>query len=130
MNLLNYQRRFQGDNFTEYSAAERLGYTRCLDDILSFLKEKTNFDPDKRMIDAVDLLTAIEETNEAINKEGERHAAFLSGQLSGINLGSKKVQEFMQENNLNSGSEDIPKELFTTGVSETEREIMKELENK
>lgn len=42
------------------------GYVACLTALLDYLKEKTEFNPDKRFIDAVDLLDKITATNDEL----------------------------------------------------------------
>ena len=55
-------------NFETNDIAGLLGYQQCLNHLYLFLAEKTEFNPAKRLIDAVDLLDIISETNNNIAK--------------------------------------------------------------
>ncbi len=58
------------DNLTEIR-----GFTKCMDVVLKYIEEVTQFKPEKRMIDAVPLLDKITATNkelsELLKKESE-----------------------------------------------------------
>lgn len=45
-----------------------LGYSKCLGNLYSYIAAKTAFNPEKRMIDAVDLLDTITATNDEITE--------------------------------------------------------------
>lgn len=68
MNLLTYKNRFKESSLVPVNIMEVRGYQLALADFLEYLKEKTEFNPDKRMVDAVELLDSITETNGAIGK--------------------------------------------------------------
>jgi hypothetical protein len=97
MNLLKYKNRFQGEDFPNGIECERNGYVKCLDDLLSYLKEKTKFDPNKRMIDSLDLLQAITDTNEALTENGIAHQKALLSTLSKSSLSGGKVDRFLKD---------------------------------
>jgi hypothetical protein len=107
MNLLKYKNRFQGEDFPSGIECERNGYVKCLDDLLSYLKEKTRFDPNKRMIDSLDLLQAITDTNEALTENGIAHQKALLSALSKSSLSGSKVDQFLKD----SISESDPNDL-------------------
>ena len=44
------------------------GYTKCLKSLLRFLEEETNFNPDKRFIDSVNILDRITNTNAELSE--------------------------------------------------------------
>ena len=59
MNFLSYKARFTKGTLEIEDAAKLAAYTQCLDDLLTYLKNVTQFDPSKRMIDSVPLLDSI-----------------------------------------------------------------------
>lgn len=99
MNLLTYKNRFSATNLSLTEIAEGNGYTLALVDLLKWLEDKTQFDPAKRMINALDVIELIQETNEAI-------AEIFRGIVAKSNLSSDKVNGFL------NGANDIPDELF------------------
>jgi len=44
------------------------GYQQCLLALYRYLADKTNYDPAKRMIDAIELLDALTKTNEELGE--------------------------------------------------------------
>jgi hypothetical protein len=71
MNLLSYKNRFKPSAFAPQNIDAINGYLYCLADLLKYMEDLTEFNPHKRMIDSVDILNAITETNAALQKIGE-----------------------------------------------------------
>jgi hypothetical protein len=111
MNLLKYKNRFQGEDFPNGIECERNGYVKCLDDLLSYLKEKTKFDPSKRMIDSLDLLQAITDTGEALTENGLAQQKALLSTISKSSLSGGKVDKFLKDS-LPASDPDDMKELY------------------
>lgn len=100
MNLLSYKNRFKPSAFAPINIDEINGYREALEDILSFLKEKTEFNPAKRMVDSVDILDSISETSGKITELYQRAEMELQGafnELAGVDLGSDKVNQFLKD---------------------------------
>ncbi len=95
MNLLTFQNRFANHSATDMQIGEINGYTQCLADLLAYVQDKTNFDPSKRMLDAVDLLDCIQDTNAEVMKIAERASSQL---ITKVTLSGGKVDEFLKEN--------------------------------
>jgi len=56
-------------NYNASTDIERIaGYTECLDALFETLRELTQFKPEKRLVDAVELLDKITGTNEELGK--------------------------------------------------------------
>lgn len=53
-------------NFTEENVEEIMAFSKALSEMLNFIKEKTEFNPTKRMIDAVDILDKIAVTSKEL----------------------------------------------------------------
>lgn len=66
MNLLNFKNRFSDVTTDDIFIGNVGGYSLALSDLLEYLKSKTDFNPEKRMIDACELLDTISETNDII----------------------------------------------------------------
>ncbi len=77
------------------------GYSRCLNDVLTYIKDTTNFDPAKRMMDSVPLLDKIGDTAKEFHalfelekkkldsitktiERGTHEKAFISQEVKGI----------------------------------------------
>ena len=67
MNLLTYHSRFAKRPYTFRTADEIAGYTAAMQDIMRYLEQVTQFDPRKRVVDAVTMIESIVETNEKVN---------------------------------------------------------------
>jgi hypothetical protein len=49
------------------------GFTKCLSEIMAYIKAETQGDPTKRFIDAVPLIEKIEATNKELTELGKGH---------------------------------------------------------
>lgn len=54
--------RFKKQSLIPCPVDEIRGYNKCMQDVIDYLKEVTEFNPEKRMIDSVPLLDLIEES--------------------------------------------------------------------
>lgn len=68
-------------NFTSKDVNAIMGYNKCLRDVYSLLAEKTEFNPAKRMVDAVDILEKIEATSDELSGLLEKAEIELKSQL-------------------------------------------------
>ena len=62
---------------TEKQMSEVLGYTKSLRDMVNHLKDVTGFDPEKRRVDAVELLESLMATGNQLTKVFETEKANL-----------------------------------------------------
>lgn len=113
MNLLLYKNRFQDKTNPD----ETNGYIFAMQDLLKYIEELTEFNPSKRMIDSVDITTAIGDTTIALRglltvEQGRLQS--LSNKITGVQLSGYKVDEFLKEQ---------------INDSDTEKEITKEMKD-
>lgn len=98
MNLLNYQNRFKTLPFAPENVDKVNGYLYCLQDLLKYMEQLTEFNPSKRFIDSVDILNAITETNAALKEVSKRHETQLTDSFKTRgDLASEKVKEFLKD---------------------------------
>jgi hypothetical protein len=105
MNLLKYRNRFDSNRFQPGDVYKITGYMEAMRDFISYLLEVTESKPEKRMVDSVDILQSITETNielDKIRKVAEAKLSDLSedplkAKLAGVDLGSDKVKQFLKE---------------------------------
>lgn len=114
MNLLNFKDRFKKSAFLPTNVNQVTGYMWAMQDLLKLLQDITQFNPEKRMVDSVDLLNAITETNAALmnisrNADKELQGAFT--EMAAVNLGSDKVRVFMKELTLSDTEKEIEQEM-------------------
>ena len=113
MNLLQFKNRFKQSSLLPVDASKVTGYMNCLEDVLAYLQNKTEFNPAKRMIDSVELLDSITDTNAELIKLHEKYKIELTetlGEMSKAVLSGDKVEDFL------NGSNDLPDHLFTQSI--------------
>lgn len=94
MNLLKFQNRFEGDAITSENIANVNGYSMALIDLVDYLKELTEWKPEKRMVDAVTILDTITETNDKLRELHNKTANELSKLKT--DFGGEKVNSFLE----------------------------------
>lgn len=111
MNLLNFKNRFENLEPTDKNIGEVNGYLLAIMDMMEYVKEITEYNPAKRMIDAVDILEAIRETNERIGEVQENFVRRLTESgITGIYADSEGTGRVLGRI---LTEDDIPEDLFT-----------------
>lgn len=113
MNLVSYKARFKNLEASDKNIGEVNGYLAALSDVLDYIKELTEFKPEKRMIDAVNIIEAIGKTTKHIGTIQQEFVRKLQG---GGETGIATEPGFSGESGKVVTEEDLYEELKTSEI--------------
>lgn len=106
MNLLKYQNR-SDENLT---LDQITGYQYAMQDFIDYIKELTEFDPSKKMIDASIITSTIADTSfslaDIISKKRDDFMQTVN-KVSGVRLSGSKVNDFLKAQIQDDGPNDL-----------------------
>lgn len=107
MNLLQYQKRFEGN----LNQDETQGYIFALQDLWTYMLDITGcFSPNKRMIDCTNIIDSIGETSKVLAEMLEtkkQELKTVTDKISGVRLSGVKVDSFLKEQLQDDGPNDL-----------------------